>query len=150
MCKTDKFCKGRNWLKKTRIDFIQSLMVSNSEDSCVDLAYNGILEHMKKYSDIICMNPSPTTIFSLKKERLGSPLFCHDHERILHGNDETLGYGNMGCEVSKGGIQNKMHFWTKIKIPKGKRCILSMNVELSCQKVQKSDFQSQCFTSKMI
>ena len=81
-------------------------MVSNSEDSCVDLAYNGIYEHMKKYSDIICMKPSPTTNFSLKKERLGSPLFCHDHERILDGMDETLGYGNMGCEVSKEGIQN--------------------------------------------
>ena len=82
-------------MKKPRIDFIQSLMVSKSEDSCVDLAYNGIYEHMKKYSDIICMKPSPTTIFSLKKERLGSPLFCHDHERILDGTYETLGYGNI-------------------------------------------------------
>ena len=54
--------KGKNWVKKPRIDFIQSLMVSKSEKSCVDLAYNGIYEHMKKYSDIICMKPSPNIL----------------------------------------------------------------------------------------
>ena len=41
-------------------------MVSKSEDSCVDLAYNGIYEHMKKYSDIICMKPSPTGNSNIK------------------------------------------------------------------------------------
>ena len=137
-------------MKKPRIDFIQSLMVSKPEDSCVDLAYNGIYEHMIKYNDIICMKPSPTTIFSLKKERLGSPLFCHDHEKIIDGTDETLGYGNMGCAVYKGGIQNLIDFWPKINILKGNRCTLSMDLEPSCQRVQKSDFQSQLSTSKMI
>ena len=125
-------------------------MVSNSEDSCVDLAYQGIYEHMKKHNDIICMKPSPTTTFSLKKERLGSPLFCHDHERILDGSDETLGYGNMGYKVSKGGIQNLIDFWTKINIPKRKSLYFVIRLEPSCQKVQKYDFQSQFSTSKMI
>ena len=128
-------------MKKPTIDFIQSLMVSKSEDSCVDLAYNGIYEHMIKYNDIICMKPSPTTIFSLKKERLGSPLFCHDHEKIIDGTDETLGYGNMGCEVSKGGIQNFIDFWTKINILKGNPCILSMDLSRVVKKYKNLTFK---------
>ena len=27
------------------------------------------------------------------------------------------GYGNLGCQVFKGGIQNKIYFWPKINIP---------------------------------
>ena len=31
---------------------------------------------------------------------------------------DCLGYGNMGCQVSKGGIQNMIEFWPKINISK--------------------------------
>ena len=56
---------------------------------------------MKKRSVSICND-----FASHKQEQLGSPLFCHDHERILDGNDETLGeeiYGLVGIAFETYG-----------------------------------------------
>ena len=30
--------------------------------------------------------------------------------------DKPTHYGNMGCQVSKGGIENQIDFWPRIKI----------------------------------
>ena len=55
-------------------------------------------------------------------------------------------YGNMGCGVSEGGIQNHIVFWPKIKkstYSKESVVFLLMNIASSCQKVPLSDFQIQ-------
>ena len=59
-------------------------------------------------------------------------------------------YGNIGCRVFKGGIQNLKDFWLKINIPKGNHLILRIGVVGMCQKVPNFDFQIQFFMSKII
>ena len=56
-------------------------------------------------------------------------------------------YGNMGCQVSKKGIQN---FGKKLTYSKEiPSCILKIvGVVSSCQKVKKFDFQSQFHKEK--
>jgi hypothetical protein len=56
-------------------------------------------------------------------------------------------HGNTGCRVFKQGIQNWKDFCLKINIPKGNYWILRIG---RCQKVPKSDFQSQFSMSKII
>ena len=61
--------------------------------------------------------------------------------RTIRSNRTSVHYGNIGCQVLKGGIQNYIIF-------QGNYCILWKDVVISCQEVQKSDFQIS--TSKMI
>ena len=72
--------------------------------------------------------------------------FDRDKQKnIIHRN-----YANMGCWLFKERIQDWKKIWLKINIPKVNHCILWTNVVESCQRVQKSDFQSQLFMSKIM
>ena len=44
-------------------------------------------------------------------------------------------YVNMGYQVSKGGIQNKINFWPKINKLSGNYCTCLTNILSSCPKV---------------
>ena len=57
-------------------------------------------------------------------------------------------YSNMSFQVFKRGIHNQINVWPKINILKGNYCILLVDIILTCQKVQKSDFQSQIYLVK--
>ena len=65
-------------------------------------------------------------------------------------NDQELGAGNMGYQVFKRGIQNLYIFLAKNQhYFKEMGRILSTDVVQSCQKVPKSDLQSQFSMSKI-
>ena len=49
--------------------------------------------------------------------------------------DLPLDYGNTGCLVFKGGIQNEKYFCLKINLPKGNYWILWVGVVASYQKL---------------
>ena len=66
----------------------------------------------------------------------------------LYSGNLCLINSYFACRVSKGGIQNQKGFGLQIIIPRGNYCISWTNVAASCQKVQKSDFQSQYSKSK--
>ena len=72
--------------------------------------------------------------------------FDRDKQKnIIHRN-----YANMGCWLFKEGIQDWKKIWLKINIPKVNHCILWTNVVESCQRVQKSNFQSQLFINLFV
>ena len=49
--------------------------------------------------------------------------------------DDVAIYGNTGCWVFKGGLQNYIGFWLKINILKGNYYIFWIDVVSSCQKL---------------
>ena len=59
-------------------------------------------------------------------------------------------YGNMGCQVSKGGIQKISKNGQQSAHSKQNKSILLIDIVLTCQKVQKFDLQCQFFMVQII
>ena len=76
------------------------------------------------------------------------PCWTEDQNFKINQDIVFTTYGNTGCRVFKGGIQNWKYFWLKINIPNGNYLILGICVMGRYQKLQKFDFQSQFSLSK--
>ena len=64
------------------------------------------------------------------------PIARQIHQKLISNQQEpSLHYGNTGCRVFKGGIQNWKDFGLKMNIPKGNGSILGIRVVASFQKL---------------
>jgi hypothetical protein len=80
----------------------------------------------------------------------GFPSLSKRLQQITEQGMQLLRYGNTGCGVFKGGIQNKKGFWLRINLLKFFFLILRIGVVERCQKVPKFDFQSQFSMANII